>query len=48
MSSASQLAAAVAQPANPPKPIPGWKHLAKLLPYMARYKGQFEVSNHVF
>jgi ATP-binding cassette, subfamily B, multidrug efflux pump len=38
------VAGAGAQPASPPKPIPGWKHLAKLLPYIARCKGQVVIG----
>src|SRR5271166_4982458 len=41
MSTATQpVAGAAAQSANKPKPIPGWKHLSKLIPYIARCKGQ--------
>ena len=41
MSSATQPVAVAAAPsASQPKPIPGWKHLSKLLPYIARCKGQ--------
>src|SRR5215813_4351354 len=37
MSAAAQTLSGVTAP---PKSVPGWKQLARLLPYMARYKGQ--------
>jgi len=41
MSAAAQTAiSAAAQPGSQAKPVPGWKQLMKLLPYLARYKGQ--------
>ena len=43
MSSAS-VAGAVAQSPSQPKAVPGWKHLAKLLPYVVRCKGQVAVG----
>ncbi len=43
-SNSYSVTAAVAQPAGKPKPVPGWKHLAKLLPYIARCKGQVAVG----
>jgi len=41
---AYSVTTAVAQPASQSKPVPGWKHLAKLLPYIARCKGQVAVG----
>src|SRR5579862_8783664 len=41
---AYSVTGAVVQPATPPKAVPGWKHLAKLLPYIARCKGQVAVG----
>ena len=46
MSGAPGAPALAAEPLKPPaaKPIPGWKQLKKLLPYIARSKGQVAVG----
>jgi ATP-binding cassette subfamily B protein len=46
MSGAPGAAVLATQPPKPPasKPIPGWKHLKKLLPYIARSKGQVAIG----
>ena len=46
MSGAPGAAVLAVDPPKPPaaKPIPGWKHLSKLLPYIARCKGQVAVG----
>jgi ATP-binding cassette subfamily B multidrug efflux pump len=44
MSNTSHSITGVAQPASRPKTVPGWKQLAKLLPYLARCKGQVAVG----
>ena len=44
MSSPSIAAAVARQSPSQPKAVPGWKHLAKLLPYIARCKGQVAVG----
>jgi ATP-binding cassette, subfamily B, multidrug efflux pump len=38
------LASEPAQASAASKPVPGWKHLQKLLPYMARFKGRVLVG----
>src|SRR5579864_3372708 len=46
MSGAPGATVLATEPPKPPasKPIPGWKHLKKLLPYIARSKGQVAVG----
>ena len=44
MSNTAYSFTSVAQPATQAKPVPGWKQLAKLLPYIARFKGQVAVG----
>src|SRR5665213_3183799 len=43
MSSAAHTVASSVAPASP-KPVPGWKQLRKLLPYIARLKGQVAIG----
>ena len=42
MSSAAAVAQSPAQ--RRPKAVPGWKHLAKLLPYVSRWKGKVTIG----
>src|SRR6266446_2673074 len=46
MSGAPGATVLATEPPKPPasKPIPGWKHLKKLLPYIARSKGQVAIG----
>ena len=46
MSGAPGAAVLAVDPPKPPaaKPVPGWKQLSKLLPYIARCKGQVAVG----
>ena len=46
MSGAPGATVLATEPPKPPasKPVPGWKHLKKLLPYIARSKGQVAVG----
>src|ERR1700692_456260 len=46
MSGAPGATVLATDPPKPPasKPTPGWKHLKKLLPYIARSKGQVAVG----
>ena len=44
MSSTAQAASTVAASAAPSKPVPGWKHLKKLLPYVAARKAQVAIG----
>ncbi len=46
MSGAPGATVLATEPPKPPaaKPVPGWKHLKKLLPYIARSKGQVVVG----
>ena len=46
MSGAPGATVLATEPPKPPaaKPVPGWKHLKKLLPYIARSKGQVAIG----
>src|SRR5437879_407790 len=46
MSGAPGATVLATEPPKPPasKPVPGWKHLRKLLPYIARSKGQVAIG----